>query len=448
MKTMKTILTIATLAALSLAAMAQSKKSAAPAGSGALALKGGKVMTITKGTIENGVVVMENGKITAVGAASAVAIPKGARVIDVTGMTVYPGLIDSHTRLGLTEISAVDMTNDTQEPSDPITPQIRVADAFHAESELIPVARLNGITNAIVSPTARNTLPGQLSFIQLDGKDRDEMLMVQDLALPLNFNGRQRRNESFANSRFPSTRMGVAAQLRQALIDAQDYGQKWGDYEKKLAEWNSKPESERKDRPSAPKRDLKLESLQPYLKRERPVVLTADTTSDVKVALELAREFNLKVILSGVMRADSMFDEIAALKVPVVLGEIYDSPRSNQRYDAIFRVPAELAKRGVKIAFASYDSHQVRNLPYAAGYAVAYGLPYEEAMKALTIYPAEIWGVADRLGSLEAGKVANVVVANGDPLELKTDVKMVFIQGHEVPMVSKQTQLRDAYAQR
>ncbi|MBI2682355.1 MAG: amidohydrolase family protein [Acidobacteriales bacterium] len=447
MKTIKTFLTILTITVLSVTASAQAKKTATPA-STAVALKGGKVMTITKGTIENGVVVMENGKITAVGAAGAVTIPKGAKVIDVTGMTVYPGLIDSHTRLGLTEISAVDMTNDTQEPSDPITPQIRVADAFHAESELIPVTRLNGITNAIVSPTNRNTLPGQLSFIQLDGKDRDEMLMVQDLALPLNFNGRQRRNESFANSKFPATRMGVAAQLRQALIDAQDYQQKWADFDKKSAEWEKKPEAERKDKPTPPKRDLKFESLVPYLQGKKPVVLTADTTSDVKVALEMAHEFNLKVILSGVMQAQSMFDEIAATKLPVVLGEIYDTPKPNQRYDAEYSVPAELAKRGVKIAFASYDSHQVRNLPYAAGYAVAFGLPYDEAMKALTINPAEIWGVADKLGSLEVGKMANVVVANGDPLELKTDVKMVFINGHEVPMVSKQTQLRDAYMQR
>jgi len=132
----------------------------------------------------------------------------------------------------------------------------------------------------------------------------------------------------------------------------------------------------------------------------------------------------------------------------VIVGDIYSIPKADDRYDAQFRLPAELAKRGVKIAFASYDSHQARNLPYAAGYAVAFGLPYEEALKALTINPAEIWGVADKLGSLEPGKVANIVVANGDPLELQTDVKRVFIGGREVPMQSRQTQLRDAYSKR
>jgi len=141
-----------------------------------------------------------------------------------------------------------------------------------------------------------------------------------------------------------------------------------------------------------------------------------------------------------------MLDEIVASKLPVIVGSIYDIPNNGERYDAEYSWPAELQKRGVKIAFASYDSHNARNLPYAAGYAVAYGLPYDEAMKALTISPAEIWGVADQLGSLDVGKTANVVVANGDPLDVRTDVKKVFIAGRDIPLVSKQTQLRDEYS--
>jgi imidazolonepropionase-like amidohydrolase len=132
----------------------------------------------------------------------------------------------------------------------------------------------------------------------------------------------------------------------------------------------------------------------------------------------------------------------------VIVGPIYETPKNGDRYDSIFSLPALLQKRGVKIAFGSYDSHQVRNLPYEAGYAVAFGLPWEEAMKALTLNPAEIWGVADQLGSLDVGKTANVVVANGDPLEMRTDVKLVFIQGIEIPMESRQTELRDAYMKR
>jgi imidazolonepropionase-like amidohydrolase len=431
----------------------QKQTQQAPVATPSIAIRGGKVMTVTHGTIDNGVVVMENGKITAVGAAGSVTIPKNAKVIDATGMTVYPGLIDSFNHLGLTEVSAVDMTNDLQEPSDEIMPHMHVADAFHAETELIPVTRLNGITNSIVAPETGDTLPGQMAFIQLDGHDSDDMLKINDIALQLNFSGDQRRNKGgFQNAKYPSTRMGLAAQLRQAFIDAQDYATKWADYEKKQT-GESKP-SDDKDKKSEekkatpPKRDLKLEALVPYVQGKKPILLTANEASDVKVALRLAQEFNLKVILCGLEYSQKLFDQIAATKYPVIIGSIYDTPKANERYDEQYSVPAQLAKRGIKIAFASYDAHQVRNLPYAAGYAVAFGLPYEEAIKALTINPAEIWGIADQYGSLDVGKVANVVIANGDPLDVKTDVKQVFIAGREIPMVSKQTALRDAYSKR
>jgi len=149
-----------------------------------VALKGGKLLTVTHGVIENGVLLIEDGKIAAVGAAASVKIPKDARVIDVTGMTVYPGLIDSETHLGLIEISAENMTNDMVESSDEITPQMHVYDAFHAESELIPVTRLNGITNVIVAPDNADTLPGQDSFVQLNGTSATEMLLIRDIAMP------------------------------------------------------------------------------------------------------------------------------------------------------------------------------------------------------------------------------------------------------------------------
>jgi imidazolonepropionase-like amidohydrolase len=416
-----------------------------------IVIRGGKVMTVTHGTIENGVVVMENGKITAVGAANSVTVPKNAKVIDATNMTVYPGLIDSFSHLGLTEISAVDMSNDLQETSDEIMPHMHVADAFHAESEVIPVTRLNGITDAIVAPETGDTLPGQMAFAQLDGRDADDMLKVKDIAMQLNFSGDQRRNRGgFQNSKFPATRMGLAAQLRQAFIDAQDYASKWADYDKKQS-GDGKSDDKKDEKKSAatpPKRDLKFEALVPYVQGKKPIMLCASEPSDVKTALRLASEFKLKVILCNLEYADKLFDEVAATKYPVVLGSIYDLPKSNERYDSQYSVPAELAKRGVKIAFASWDAHQSRNLPYAAGYAVAFGLPYDEAIKALTINPAEIWGIADQYGSLDVGKVANVVIANGDPLDVKTDVKQVFIAGREIPMVSRQTELRDAYMKR
>jgi imidazolonepropionase-like amidohydrolase len=410
-----------------------------------LVLKGGTLLTVSHGPIEGGVLIMSGGKITAIGTAASVRIPKDADVVDVTGMTVYPGLIDSESYLGLTEISAESSTNDLIEMSDEIMPHMHVYDAFHAESELIPVARLNGITNAIVAPESRDTLPGQDSFVQLDGESANDMLLLRDVAMPLNFTGEQRRNESWEKRKFPQTRMGLAAQLRQSFLDAQDYSDRWSDYEKKKADTSAKP-GDKKGPPSAPKRDLKLEALLPYLQGKKPIVLAAQEPSDLETAVGLAQQFKLRFVLNHISHSQPVLDYVASLKVPVIVGPIYENPKNYERYDAVYKLPGELYKRGVKIAFASYDAHAVRNLPYAAGYATAFGLPHDEALKAITLNPAEIWGVADQLGSLDVGKTANVVVADGDPLDVKTDVKKVFIAGHLVQMTSRQTELRDRYS--
>jgi imidazolonepropionase-like amidohydrolase len=426
-----------------------------------IALKNAKLLTITHGTIENGTIIMQGDKITAVGPATSVSIPADAQVIDATGMTIYPGLIDSETQLGLTEISAENMTNDLVELSDEIMPHMHVYDAFHAESALIPVARLNGITNAIVAPESQDTIPGQDSFIQLAGRDATEMLLIRDIAMPLNFTGDQRRNRGgFEKHKFPSTRMGLIAQMRQAFLDARDYEAKWAEYERKKSEAAApiddknkaaikgkvNAKENKKSPPMAPKRDLKLEALLPYLDGKRTVVLAADSPSDLETAVTLANDFKLKFVLNHISHSQPVLDYVASLKVPVIVGPIYEAPKDDERYDAVYSLPAQLYKRGVKIAFASYSAHNVRNLPDAAGFATAFGLPYDEAMKAVTINAAEIWGVADKLGSLDIGKTANVVVANGDPLDMKTDVKQVYIEGKAIPMSSRQTHLRDEYS--
>jgi len=417
-----------------------------------VALKGGKVLTISHGTIDNGILVMKDGKIAALGAAGSVNVPADAEVIDVTGMTVYPGLIDSESQLGLTEISAEQMTNDLVESSDEIMPQMHVYDAFHAESELIPVSRLNGITNAIVAPSNGDTLPGQDSFIQLDGTSATDMLLIRDIAMPLNFTADQRRNESWEKRKFPQTRMGMAAQLRQTFLDAQEYQRSWNDYTKKKADFEknspSDKEKDKKQPPSPPKRDLKLEAVLPYLDGKKQIVLAAEEASDLETAVGLAKEFNLKFVLNHIAYSQPVLDYVANLKVPVIVGPIYENPKPDERYDAVYSLPAQLYKRGVKIVFASYDAHQVRNLPYQAGFAVAFGLPHDEALKAITLNPAETWGVADSLGSLDVGKTANVVVSSGDPLDVTTDVKQVYIEGRAIPMTSRQTRLRDQYSGR
>jgi imidazolonepropionase-like amidohydrolase len=401
-----------------------------------IAIVGGKVLTVTHGTIDVGTVVMSDGKIVAVGPAKTTKVPAGAEIFDAKGMTVYPGLFDAETHLGLTEVEADQNSNDLAETADEIEPQMHVGDAFHAETVRIPVERLNGVTNAIVAPASEDSIPGQDAAIQLYGRDRDVMLLQRDIALAMNFEGSVRRKANYNGpAKFPTTRMGLATQIRQAFLDAQAYE----------AERAAAAKPEHKGAP--PKRDLKLEALLPYLHGEKPVVLGAYESYEVEVAMSLAKEFHLKVILNHVTHAQDVLDKMASYQVPVIVGSIFDFPRPDERYDAVYSLPAELQKRGVKIALATAgrDMGGSRNLPYAAGYAVAYGLPYDEALKAITLNPAEMFGLGDKLGSLDVGKTANVVVANGDPLDVRTSVKQVFIEGNAVPMVSRQTRLRDEY---
>jgi imidazolonepropionase-like amidohydrolase len=240
--------------------------------------------------------------------------------------------------------------------------------------------------------------------------------------------------------------MGLAAQLRQAFIDAQDYKSKWTDYERKKADAAQSKDKDKKPGPLPPKRDLKLEALVPYLEGKKTIVLAAESSSDLQTAVSLANEFKLKFVLNHISHSQPILDYVASLKVPVIVGPIYEAPKEDERYDTVYSLPAQLYKRGVKIVLASYSAHNVRNLPDQAGFATAFGLPYDEALKAITINAAEIWGVADQLGSLDVGKTANVVVANGDPLDVKTDVKQVFIAGREVPMTDRQVRLRDEYS--
>ena len=403
-----------------------------------VAIVGGKLLTVSHGVIENGTVILTNGKITAIGPTASTPTPAGAQVFDAKGMTVYPGLFDAETHLGLTEVESDENSTDLVETSDEIEPHMHVVDAFHAESVRIPINRINGVTTAIVAPASADSIPGQDALIQLYGKDRNQMILTPDIALAMNFDGGvRRRGGRGGGGKYPSTRMGVATQLRQTFLDVQSY----------MADQAAGTKPDHKG--PAPKRDLKLEALVPYLKGEKPVIFGADASQDVEVAMSIAQEFHLKVILNHVSHAQSVLDTIASYHVPVIVDSIYDAPLANERYDAVYSMPAELAKRGVKIALSSLNENgpvsDPRNLPYAAGYAVAYGLPYDEALKAITLNPAEMFGVGASLGSLDVGKIGNVVIANGDPLDVRTSVQQVFIAGIAIPMTSRQTELRDQY---
>jgi imidazolonepropionase-like amidohydrolase len=180
---------------------------------------------------------------------------------------------------------------------------------------------------------------------------------------------------------------------------------------------------DKKPEPTPPKRDLKLEALLPYLEGKKTIVLAAESPSDLQTAVSLANEFKLKFVLNHISHSQPVLDYVASLKVPVIVGPIYEAPKEDERYDAVYSLPAQLYKRGVKIVFASYSAHNVRNLPDQAGFATAFGLPYDEALKAITINAAEIWGVADQLGSLDVGKTANVVAPFRTAIQRRTASK-------------------------
>jgi imidazolonepropionase-like amidohydrolase len=419
---------------------------------GVTAITGGKLLTITHGTIENGVILLQSGKIAAIGAAAAVKVPKGATIVDAKGMTVYPGLIAAETTLGLSEVESDEVNNDLVETSEEIFPQMHVYDAFHAETERVPIARFNGITNAVVAPAGDDTMPGQDIFIQLAGLDRDAMILARDNALSMNFGNNPKRK-----GKYPSTRMGEISQLHQALIDATEYMHKKeaaavAKSEPAKDAKDSKDEKDKKDHKNEPpKFSLRDEALIPYLKGEKPVIIGVDEGHDIEAIMALANEFHLKVVLDHVTRSQGVLDKVASYHVPVMIGSIYELPRANERFDSVYTLPAELAKRGVKIVLLPGDAggpgggQALRNLPYVAGMAVAYGLPYDEALKAITLNPAEVFGMGATLGSLDVGKSANIVIANGDPLDVRTSVKQVYIDGVPIPMETRQTRLRDEY---
>lgn len=402
---------------------------AAPLAQAATAIVGARVLPVSSPAINEGTVVIgADGRIAAVGAVDEVAVPDGARRIDGTGLTVYPGLIDSQTSLGLAEQDMDFAAHDVLEGATPVFPQGRVADAFNPDSAHLEVVRANGITHAVVAPGDSLPVTGQGALVSLAPLGGSHIVR-SPLALYVNVSDRVK------GAGAPQTRMGVAAQLRQLFADAQ---RRMGDRSAGKAE------------------DPKLDTVAEYLRGQGPVVVSATSSQEVRLALDLAREFELDLILSDVIDAEDQFDAIAAAGVPVVLGPIQLLPRDDQAYDAHFRVPAALAARGIRFAFSSGGVLQIarfgyprlaqaRNLPYLAGLATGFGLDPDTALEALTLAPARIWGLDDEMGSLEVGKRAHLVVATGSPLEPTTDVRHVFIGGVEVSLETYQSRLRDQY---
>lgn len=411
----------------------------------AIVIQGAKLLTVTHGVIENGSVAIENGKITAVG--PRVQVPSGAKVIDAQGKVVMPGLFDAGNRLGLVEIPAERITVDSTEYTDPIHPELRVLDALNPPSEMIRVARAAGIANAVSTPSAGNLIAGQSAVIHLEGETAGQMVVKSPAALEINL-GEASKQTYGSKNKPPQTRMGQMAMLRQEFLKAQHYRAEHEAYakrqaEKKNTEDTSAASGQRTFGP--PGRDLKMEALLAVLDGKLPVVARANRVSDLEMALRLAEEFHLRLILSGAAAAWRIADELAARKIPVIVGPILEMPGRMETLDARLDNAALLHKAGVPIAIQTGGDTSVRELPFEVEYAISYGLPEDAALAAVTINPARLFGVDDRLGSLDAGKQANLVVLDGEPFRVKTHVVMELINGKVMDLSNHQTELFEFY---
>ncbi|HUX06754.1 MAG TPA: amidohydrolase family protein [Acidobacteriota bacterium] len=399
-----------------------------------IAIINGNIVVGNGTVIENGTLLIEDGLIKAVGAN--VEVPDGATLIDAGGMRVLPGFIDPCTTVGMVEVRAAQMTDDTNEATLTATPHMRAGDAINPDSSVIPVTRNAGITTVLVVPGNSNPINGQAAVINLCGRTVDEMLLADGVAQVFNLTQRAQRRDSY-----PSTRMGVFAFVRQTLYDARSY-----------AEQSAKPASSEdeegqsgEERKQPRKRDLAMEALIPVLKGDVPVIAEARTIQEIRAALAIAKEFNLRMILLNSAHAYKMLDEIKQSGYPVLLGTTFSVPGDTEPYDCYYSLAAKIHEAGIPFAFTTGSAHSVRNLAEHASMAVAYGLPPAAALEALTIRPAEILGIADKVGTLEPGKIANVAIFDGCPLQIKSKVVRLIINGKDIPLVSRQEMLRDKF---
>ncbi len=389
----------------------------------AVALRGARLITITQGVIESGVIVISGGRITAVG--SNVPIPSGTRVIDVSGKTVMPGMIDGFTNLGLADYPSYG--EDDDEGTTPVTPQMRVVDGLNPDNRFFPHAVRSGVTTALCAPAEGNLFTGQSALIHTHGATVEEMAIGAPIGVHVTLGEPPKLRYGPKNTQ-PMTRMGAAALLRQTLVDAQGYADKLASFEQA----RSSREEGDDDDSSPPARDLKLEALVPVLRGEVPLIVSAERFDDIHTALRIAAEFDVSIILNRGAEAHRVSGELAARDVPVIWGPANASLRELEAMRGTATTPALLAEAGVRIAFQTGGVDNVDGLLHQARTAMSNGLSREETLKALTLYPAQIFGVGDRLGSLEVGKSADLVVFSGDPLEAPSVVEMVLVAGRPV----------------
>ncbi len=402
-----------------------------------IALVGATVHTITNGTIENGVVLFDKGKIVAVG--RNVEIPKDAEIIDVKGKHVYPGLINAFTTIGLIEIGAVRATRDVTEVG-LINPNVRAEVVFNPDSEHPPVTRANGITTVLVVPTGE-LIAGQSALMMLDGWTWEEMTLKAPVGLHIYWPRMVQPSGRFAFTRQNPEELRKETERRLQLIRET--------FSKARAYKKAKEAETQKGIPYHDT-DLKYEAMIPVLEGKVPVFVHANSSKEILSAIEWAESEGVKIVVVGGADSWRVADVLKNKGIPVILTNIHRLPsNSDSDYDEPFTVAYKLYKAGVKFCIAGEGGYyNERNLPYQAATCAAFGLPRDEAIKAITIYPAEILGVADKVGSIEPGKDATLIVTTGDPLEIRTQVVYEFIQGRKVDLRNKQVRLYEKYVEK
>lgn len=397
------------------------------------AIIGGTVHTLgSQGTLQNGQVLVEDGKIAAVGVD--IRIPDGTRRIDASGKVITPGLFDPVGQLGLTEVSAEESTVDFIQRGDRISASFDVADAFNPQSTLIAVNRIEGVTRALIAPASSGVdaagahsriFSGLGSVVDL-GVD-DEFLVARAAALVVNLGS--------VGSQFSGgSRAAAMQELRTALTDAKEYAQHRDAYNDGARREYSLSQAD-------------LEALQDVLAGQRPMLVYVQRASDITVLIRLARDFGIRLIIVGGAEAWMVADELAAASVPVILRPMNNLPSSFDALNSRLDAAAILRSAGVSIVIGEAGTHNSRNMTQAAGNAVANGLSWLDGLRAITLAPAQLYGLGHKLGSIEPWKDADLVIWDGDPLEVTSYPDMVIVEGVMMPMQSRQSLLRDRYLQ-
>lgn len=396
---------------------------------GAFLLTNATIHTITKGNLV-GNVLIRDGKIAGVGDVSG---GDNISSIDCTGKHVYPGFIDGGTRLGLSEVGSISLTQDYNEVGD-ATPQMQALTAVNPSSVAIPVTRVNGVTSALVVP-AGGIFSGTAALVDLHGYTPKDMFAgFKGLAMNFPSSARRGRRDRRSNEDLKKEYEKSQKRLNDIWEGAVLY---------------AKIDSSNRASGTQSAYNPEMEALAKVINNEMPLLVEVNKKKDILLALEWIKKNNVNAILTGVAEGWRVADSIQQMDIPVITGPVLSVPaRDSDKYDVSYTNAARMVQAGIKVAIRTNETENVRNLPFNAGFAATYGLGVEEALKAITITPAQIFGVGDLYGSIEEGKVANLFVADGDPFEMKTRITHLFIKGWQVPIESRHTLLYDEFLER